>query len=329
MKFLIGIFTAVLFGHLGISQTVPSSCSAPTNIVSSYYEDAQKLTMRKFLAENSTYLDSIHIPTSHSDTILNALIAVYNATGLPARDTVVSIYGIHTLEYPTTKLFSIQADTSLAWMDSLNNGVIPTGNNYIDSLISAHYLSLTGYYEFGNIYDYHSASFESDSSYNLLALGDVFMQEPMVYSAGPNAFVLDGGDITDTIHSDHVELTYSIGWGDCMSGCICKRYWVFRVYFDCSVEYVESYGCIITYMNSESEILEEIELYPNPIKNQFSLTYISEPVQLEIFNQTGQLILFENSYSGEQLNLENSLPGIYYVRISSGQNSKSMRLVKL
>lgn len=324
-----GMLTGVLLGNFGFSQTVPSSCSAPPNVISSYYRDAHKLTMRKFLEENSTYLDSIHIPSSHSDTVLNALIAVYNATGLAARDTVVSIYSIHTLEYPTTKLFSIQADTSLAWMDSLNNGILPTGNSYIDSLISAHYLNLTGYYEFGNIFNYHSASFESDSSYNLFALGDAFLQEPMVYNSGPNALVLDGGDITDTIYSDHVELTYSIGWGDCMSGCICKRYWVFRVFFDCSVEYVESYGCVITYMNLESENFEEIEVYPNPIENQFSLTNISEPVHLEIFSQTGQLVLIENSYAGENLNMEKALPGIYYVRITNGKHSKSMKFVKL
>lgn len=50
--------------------------------------------------ENSTYLDSIHIPQSHVDTILNALVAVYNATGLEAEkyhlhlsDTILKLMG--------------------------------------------------------------------------------------------------------------------------------------------------------------------------------------------------------------------------------------------
>ncbi|MBK9593343.1 MAG: hypothetical protein IPO32_18210 [Crocinitomicaceae bacterium] len=84
--------------------------------------------MPKFIEQNSTYPDTIHIPQTHVDTILNALIAVYNATSLPARDTVVTIYGITAQNYPTVDGIYVQVDTTAAWSDSLDNGIIPTGN---------------------------------------------------------------------------------------------------------------------------------------------------------------------------------------------------------
>jgi hypothetical protein len=278
--------------------------------------------------ENSIYLDSIHISQSHVDTILSALIAVYNTTGLAARDTVVDIYGIHSQNYPTVDMLYVQADTALPWMDSLNNGVIPTGNVYIDSLISSHYLNLTGYSEFGNFFNYHIASFVSDSSYNLFALGSAFMESPMVFGSGLNALVLDGGDITCNINSDHVELTYSIGWGDCMSGCIYERFWVFKVYFDCSVEYVGSYGDVIYYMDVDHESEEKLHLYPNPATTSISLSGITENSEILMTDLHGKII-FRTITSDRNLTLDVSIfeRGIYIVRVNSSRGTVVKRIV--
>lgn len=326
MKKGIGIFTFLLSAHLSFSQTVSSSCSGSDGIYNAYLKSAQRLTMRKFMDENSTYLDSIHIPQSHVDTILNALIAVYNATGLAARDTVVTIYGITAQNYPTVDGIYIQPDTSLSWTDSLNNGVIPTGNFYIDSLIGAHYLTLDNYWETG-FHDYGTASFDSDSSYNIFALGAAFMEAPMVYGSGLSAFTMDGNDISCIINSDHVELTYSHGWGDCISGCIDKRFWVFKVYFDCSVEYVGSYGDLIYYMDIDNGSEDKIQVYPNPGNSELNLVMTEIPQEYKIYSVSGQLKL-SSKVENNKIDITDLRPGQYILKVTSENYEYSILILK-
>lgn len=321
MKNVIAIIVIILSAHFSNGQTVPSSCTGSISVTNSYLKSAQRLTMRKFIEQNSTYMDSIHIPQNHVDTILNALIAVYNATGLAARDTVVTIYGITAQNYPTVDGIYVQVDTTADWSDSLDNGIIPTGNFYIDSLIDAHYLNLTNYYE-SSIHDYGIASFVSDSSYNIFALADAFLAAPFVLGSGLNAFAMDGNDISCIINPDHVEVTYSHGWGDCMSGCIDKRFWVFKVYYDCSVEFVGSYGDVIYYMNVNEDNEQENLVYPNPFIESTTLeveqSLIGETIF--IYNQLGVLVrtlLIENEQT--TIHREQLSAGFYYFRVGAYQ----------
>ena len=69
---------------LAFSQAVPSSCTAPASIVSKYRKDANRLALRKIYLKNLPYQDSVLIPKTHADTVLNALVAVHNAGSLPA-----------------------------------------------------------------------------------------------------------------------------------------------------------------------------------------------------------------------------------------------------
>lgn len=317
----------LFFCNQSYSQLVISSCTSDESTNSTYLPSAQRLTMRKFIQENSTYLDSIHIPQSHVDTVLNALIAVYNASGLAARDTVVDIYGITATNYPTVNGIYVQVDTSASWADSLDNGVIPTGNFYIDSLISTHYLNLTSYHETG-FSNYGIASFISDSNYNIFALADAFLAAPSVLGSGLSAFVMDGNDISCTIHTDYVELTYSIGWGDCMSGCINHRFWVFKVYYDCSVEYVGSYGDVIYYMDNNNHKNENISVYPNPANDLIYISdYQTQTLEFQLFSMTGQLIRF-GSVENNKINIADIPPGNYFLRLSGSKATYVTGIIK-
>jgi hypothetical protein len=327
MKNIIVIVGLIIVTHLSFGQTIPSSCEGSVGVTNTYLKSAQRLTMLKFMEQNSTYLDSIHIPQNHVDTILNALIAVYNATGLAARDTVVTIYGITAQNYPTVDGIYVQVDTTASWSDSLDNGIIPTGNFYIDSLIDAHYLNLTNYNE-SIIHNYGIASFHSDSSYNIFALADAFIAEPLVLGSGLSAFTMDGNDIACVINPDHVELTYSIGWGDCMSGCINHRYWVFKVYYDCSVEYVGSYGDVIYYMNIVDEKDQENVVYPNPFINQIQVKGIDQNTPYTLTNISGQIVrsgTIENQTIGD---LDDLPKGAYLLTITVDEDVITKTVIK-
>lgn len=241
------LFLSIFVGvKIVIGQTVFSSCIAPDSIVALYKDDADRLAIKKVFRVGSIYTDSIKIPKLWSDTVMNALIAVYNATTLPARDTVISIYDIHTFPNPVLNNISVFADSNLTWMNQLQNNIIPTGNLSVDSLINDFGLNLSSYLDWWNSFPYHTAVFQSDSNYNIPAMVNRFLTIPGVFYAESSNYYGDGNDISDSIYSTFVELIYSYGWEDCPSGCINRRFWKFRVYYDCSVEYVGSYGTLLS-----------------------------------------------------------------------------------
>jgi hypothetical protein len=242
MKKLMIIFGFFMCTHFVISQTVVSSCSAPDSIKALYMRDADRLALRKIYSQNLTYTDSIIIPQTHTDTVLKALIAVYNATTLPARNTVISQYNIHTFPNPNVNMLDVAADSNLTWMQQLKLGNIPTGNAQVDGLISGYNLTLQNYDSYLGWFSYHVVTFTSDSSYNLPPLTDLFENISGVNFSDPGTVIGDGNDISASIYPTYVQLNYSLGWQDCPSGCIYRHYWTFNVYYNCSVEYVGESG---------------------------------------------------------------------------------------
>ncbi|MBD3638140.1 MAG: T9SS type A sorting domain-containing protein [Crocinitomicaceae bacterium] len=335
MKSYLTILIILLSANFCQSQTVQSSCFAPDSVKALYMVDAKRLALRKIFEENLTYKDSIHIPQSHSDTVMNALIAVKNATSIPEADSLTGgYYFVHTTQPPTLDKIVVKADSSLAWMDSLSIGVIPTGDNYIDSLINTHYLSLS----FFNSFSYN-AGFETDSNYNISALADAFMEAPLVYLAQENPYPWpDPADIKDTIYPDHVQLTYSIGFNCFMGGCDYYRYWIFKVYYDCSVEFVDSYNTSPwTGMDITEDWMDQIQIYPNPVSNSLTVGATiadGDIASVDIINLQGQIIESKDmnfsSIISSKVNFDVShLPeGLYVLKFNINGVSYYERFIK-
>lgn len=227
------------------SQIVNSSCSAPGNIMALYIDDADRLALKRIYQQNLTYTNSITIPQTIADTVLKALIAVYNATALPARNAVVSNYSIHTFPYPIMKALNVVADSTLPWMNQLKLGNIPIGNSQIDNLLSNYNLTIQNYNNYYGIMLNHVVTFKSLSNYNMVPLTNLFNNIPSVAFSETVNVIGDGNTISASIYPNFVQLIYSIGWGDCLAGCIYRHYWEFLVYYDCSVEFVGEFGSSI------------------------------------------------------------------------------------
>lgn len=327
MKNIILSLFVFVFSNLSFGQTVISSCEAPDNIIEMYQSDADRLTIRAFYDQNSIYMDSIEIPEVYSDTVLEALIAVYNAIGLPERDSVVSIFDIHSFPNPTLNGFMVKADSSLAWMIQLKQGITPTGVSEIDSLMDLYDLTINDYstLTFGNPGS-HLVVFDS-KNINITALSNVFLNMEGVEYVDPNGWAGDGNNITSTVDSDHVELIYSFGWGDCPSGCIYRHYWKFKVYFDCSVEFVSSYGSIIPGFFL-SETSNEPVLFPNPFTNHLQIKNVEVNSRYKLYNTVGQLLSTGKLNSEGILSLEFLPNGAYLLVINSTNSSGSFRILK-
>ena len=322
---LIAVF--ILQGYFGFSQIVPSSCQAPDSILELYRDDSKMLTVQKFERRNSYLLDSITIPTTHSDSILNAIIAVYNATSLPARDTVIDSFNIHASIYPYLYSVEVFADSTLPWMQNLKNNKIPTGNQTVDSLISQYSLSLSKYNVKYHLFSYHEVTFTSDSALNTIGLAKAFDTINGVNFAEYTGGLGDGNNIQDSIYANFVELVFSHGWGDCWAGCIYRRYWKFKIYNDCSVEYVGSYGTQLT-ISTEEYFINHIKIYPIPFENEIMLLDLSESTAFEITDLSGKVIS-KGKTNDSIKNLDFLESGIYFLQLRTLNGAmKSFKIQK-
>lgn len=318
------------------SDTFPSFCTAPDSIVANYKEDAGRLALRRVYRMNTTYTDSINIPGTWSDTVLNALIAVYNATSLPARDTVITMYDIHTFPYPEIRTVSVSADSNLSWMQQLRNNVIPTGNFSVDSIINKYYLNPYYYHTWFYMFSHQTAELQSDSNLNIQILANHFEVIPGVYFAEPITHIGDGNNITDSVYPDFVELIYSFGWGDCYSGCISRRYWKFHVFPDCSVTFNGSWGTPLPLSSVTVNNNKEFNIYPNPTSGKITICSKGNISSIVVRNILGGIV-FKKVFSVpesiqteiSEINISSQPKGFYFITIDDGVKTYTKKIIKL
>jgi len=283
--YLLAIFIIAI--NLSYGQKVQSSCNAPDSVIARYKTDAYRLTLRRVERNNLHSKDSIILPQEVTDTTLRALIAIYNATDLKARDTIINV---HTYPRPDLNYILISADRSLIWMRSLSYGLLYTGNKTVDGLIEKYYLKFYGYnYQKWDPY-YDVAILKSDSLLNITPLTNIFNQLPGVEYSYPFWILGSGSDIKDSIFDDHIEIIFKIGWGDCPSGCIYNRFWKFNVYWDCSVEFVTSYGSKLPVTSVDEVRPNPMIIYPNPFSEKLIITGPDTEFNYTITNKLGQII---------------------------------------
>lgn len=327
-KLVLGIFFLASGGN-SFGQTVPSSCTAPDSIMALFREDAYRLTVLRSLRNNLPQQDSILIGMDEANKVWKAMIAVYNAVSLPARDSVIRQFEIHTSPSPSLTSFSIIADSTLPWMQQLGMGNIPTGTPEVDSLLIPYGLKVNSYFRrFGSEIN-HWVYFKTDSFYNTRALAKAFEKIQGVSHSEPEFAIGDGNYMIDSIYNDHVELIYSLGWGDCPAGCIHRRFWKFNVYNDCSVEYMGSYGDVIEYTGIQE--LEKIEplIYPNPFTDELRVEKIDGPFIYTLIDEQGRIIMKGSTNDQKVRKLNTLLGGLYYLRIESRNGIYTTKLMKL
>ena len=201
-----------------------------------YHEDAARLALRDLLAGGYT---EISIPNEAVEPYYDALVLVYNAAGLPARDSVVDVYGIHTFPSPTTRSLLLELFGSEAWVQRLARRELPTGQPTVDSLLAHYALSVESVYPLstGNVL----LTLGPPEPLNIKALASLFAGIPGVRFSEPNGFVGDGNDISAT-RGEAILVDYSVGYGDCPAGCTGRRFYHFAVHADGTVDYLGASG---------------------------------------------------------------------------------------
>lgn len=278
-----GIF--LLFSLNLRSQVYPSSCAGSATLLSSYKTDAGRLAVKRAFDSNSSDKDSVEIHQTVSNQYLNALLSVYNATALPVRDTIVYL-DIHTNPFLPLNNFVIKADSGLLWMKKLRLGSIPTGDISFDNIAFKYGMQcIPNNYFYHPLLQYHSVLLRTNANYNLFPLCNQFMYLPGVQLATPDATLQPEFHIFDPNSSNpnftDTYLTFTVGWDDCIAGCMYRRYWSFRVMPDCSVEYLGATGPALPldlfFVNvaEDSHELKNMKIFPNPGNGQITVHYFT------------------------------------------------------
>src|SRR6266699_71722 len=143
-------------------------------------EDANRLALRDLLANG---FSEVPIAEGAVQPYSNALVLVYNATALPARDTVVDVYGIHA-RGPATRSLLLQLLGTETWVQRLARREIPTGEPTVDTLLARYSLSV------GTVYPLHDGdvliTLGPPAPLNITALAGLFHGISGVRFAEPN-----------------------------------------------------------------------------------------------------------------------------------------------
>jgi len=320
------------------AQRVPSSCDAPDSLKKFYREDAAWLAYQFEKETQSSFVDSVIIPQPLQDIFMRALLAVHNASVLPAVDTLTNFkfsrdFGPTPTSFSSVHPFSLDrivlsADSTILWERNLVKGISPTGNSTFDSLMKVYGITFDSIYYYPN---YWIAL--THIPYNILVL------DSLINIAASDHLLADffgwvgGGDMTEGhLQKDSsITLIYSVGWGDCPSGCIERRFWHFTVFLDCSVRFDSSYGDPLSgnKVVAETETHYPLILHPNPAMDKLIITTLPRNV-IHLLDLQGKEIA-TTLCKTEKLELDVSpLPkGIYIINVvDKTGNHQSAKFIK-
>lgn len=222
--------------NCNIQPPQASDCAPDPAFTDFYQNDAEVLAAVQMI-NDPIYASTVEIPTDLFDFYYDRLNAIFNATDIPERDTVVECLNIHNQGgsgFTNHILVNVLPNTD--WAEELINGIFPTSNTQINSLFNQYNLSLP-YHSIGT--DNWNLDIVAEHHLNTQALADVFATITGVMSASPNyitIFCLFDG-ISTIRYNNYVDINFFMS-----IPCADGVNWMFRVYDDCSVQFLQRTG---------------------------------------------------------------------------------------
>jgi hypothetical protein len=311
----------------GFSQIVPSSCNTPYLLNSIYEPDLKNLALRRLFELQSPDTATVKIPEFWIDTIREGMSAIVNAGSLPQRDSIFNLYCVHD-NAPNNifiyKEIMVFVDTSIAWTQAWQNMQTLTGNIVIDNLMTQFGYQIV---QFNNFSFGSMALIHTDSLWNINAVINQLEAVQGVIFAESNAIIGTAGRIAYQKIGTTRFYNFVFEWNDCFDGCDNSRTWRYRVFEDCSVEFlgIVDWGVfgieplpapincnVFTGFPEHPDPNSGFRVYPVPATEYL---HIQNPgsaiVRIQFFNVNGRLILEKNQSEIEIVNISELKNGFY------------------
>ena len=212
----------------------------PTELAAAYREDAARLAVREYNTTSQTGEQVATIPQDRIDYFYGLLSKAYWLYS--KSDSIPDLSGIHTQKSPNLRQINVVLQKDSPFKENWSKGVTLTNNLYLNQLIAKYKISIKNYREstLGP-----SLTMEAGYNVNTKELGFMVKNFETIRSAEPQAPIGDGNDITyGTDSKNATSLKFSIGEGDCPSGCINRKFWIFDIMTDGKVVYMGTRGKI-------------------------------------------------------------------------------------
>lgn len=234
-KLLLGLLLVLLLFSTSCKKEkspTPYSCESELNSLPPLYLQAVKSHLLNIENGNSPEKNSIELNKHNIDSLYKIFSAINNLR-IPETDSVFNLYKIYTLSSidELTFISIVVDDTIKAARDTILLDLIDKYN-------------LT-YHNTQRFFPGFSLEFSTCPLKNPRAL-----QREIESTTNYSCYVNLGGFtvrtkkiiISKNNTSMSTTVTYSIGYGDCLAGCIYKRFWEFEVDKNFVATFIKAYG---------------------------------------------------------------------------------------
>jgi hypothetical protein len=238
------IMLALLLGGLflgGCKSRPPkdNKDKLPVELAQKYREDAARLMVRELNTSRQSGELEARIPAERVEYFYEILSKAYWMSQKD-QDIPTVFNSIHTLPNPHLKRVLVILEKDAEFKDQWANGSTMTANLYLNQLISRYRLSIKNYRE-GALGP--TLILESADYVNTPELAFILSKVEGIKHAEAEGVAGDGDDVTWGSDSKNaMALKFSKGEGDCPSGCIYRKYWIFYVGQDGTMNYMGTRG---------------------------------------------------------------------------------------
>lgn len=223
----------------------PRTRELPAALAAAYKEDAARLAVREALTSTTTEEDQAEIPPARVAYFYELLTKIY-WMGIDSAN-IPDLSGIHCFPRTHLRRILVTLTPDSRFEEPWGQGIALTSDLYINQLFSRYGLKVNNFRR-----DPSGATLmlDADRDINTPALAHALAQVPGIRAAEEEHMMGDGNNIEfGGEGKNQVALRLSIGTGDCMAGCIQRKFWIF---------YVDAAGKV-TYMGTRGNIPAELE----------------------------------------------------------------------
>ena len=202
-----------------------ASSQVPAEIAKKYREDAHRLAVREFNTTTRNDQPQTEIPQDRVNFFYDLLTKIYL---MSEKDPAIpSIKGIHTFGNPPLQEVIVFLEKDADFAENWIKGQRMTSNLYLNQVMSENSLRVKDFKESGMG---TWGVVQTPKYVNTKDLAFILSRIDGIKSAEPNSMAGDGNNIEwGSEGKNHMALKFSKGEGDCPSGCINRKYWIFYV----------------------------------------------------------------------------------------------------
>lgn len=204
------------------------------------YKDIAKSIYYNYIIENNIdfSMSDVDFDSMEINKILK-MIQLIDKSKSPESDTVLNIIKIDNKAISYYDRINIYGNKNNGYLDNLVNGIIPTGEDVLDVVLEKYDLKLKSsmHYNRSGVLTLYTKQ-----EYNMYAIGIELLKSPIINRFDEKVGWIGLNSSIDLVKNEKFEvLRFYYGSGDCIAGCMSKRYWEFKIEH-CKAEFIRSYG---------------------------------------------------------------------------------------